>query len=201
MIKGGGKSYDTPLASNVRLFRISGGRSSPVETLNVIGNERIRYHLSDAGAVDFIEVELNSTGASSDRFSPVASWQTPLARSAVAEKLRALAENIGELKDLRPARLGNSGRVVQILLVGSRGSMTLNGYRFRNALGLRDTLFTISREVNPAGNVERFVFNGRGWGHGIGMCQVGAYGMARSGRSFEEILKTYYQGVELRKAY
>lgn len=201
VIKGGGRSYDTALAPDVRLFRIAAGRSTPVEALNVIGNERIRYHLGAAGSIDFLEIELNSTGASSDRFSPVASWQTTLARSAVAEKLRGLADSIGELKDLRPARLGNSGRVVQILLVGSRGSMTLNGYRFRNALGLRDTLFTISREVNPAGNVDRFMFNGRGWGHGVGMCQVGAFGMARSGRSFEEILKTYYQGVELRKAY
>jgi stage II sporulation protein D len=86
-------------------------------------------------------------------------------------------------------------------LEGSSGITIMNGYRFRNALGLRDTLFTITREVTPDGRVAEFTFRGRGWGHGVGLCQTGAYGMARAGRSYEEILKTYYQGTELRKAY
>ncbi len=42
-------------------------------------------------------------------------------------------------------------------------------------------------------------FYGTGWGHGVGMCQVGAYGMAMDGASYDEILKTYYTGIELRK--
>ena len=201
VIKGGNRNYDTGLAPDVRLFRLGSGRSTPVEALNLIGNEKLRYHLGASGFIDFLEVELNSSGAASDRFSPASSWQTAFSRQVLGEKLRGLAENVGELKDLRPARLGSSGRVVQILIVGSRASVQVNGYKFRNAVGLRDTLFTISREVNPGGAVDRFVFNGRGWGHGVGMCQVGAFGMARSGRTFEEILKTYYQGVELRKAY
>ena len=66
---------------------------------------------------------------------------------------------------------------------------------------MRDTLFTIERSKNPEGLIENFTFRGRGWGHGVGLCQVGAYGMARAGRSFEQILKTYYTGVELKKAY
>jgi stage II sporulation protein D len=201
VVKGGNKDYEIPLARDLRLFRLAAGRSTPVESLKVIGNERVRYHVGPDGAVDFLEVALNSNGAASDRYSPVAVWEASLARTAVAEKLRGMAEGIGELRDIRPARLGSSGRVVQMQIVGSRGSVTLNGYKVRNALGLRDTLFTISREVNPAGVVDRFTFRGRGWGHGVGLCQVGAFGMARAGRSFEEILKTYYQGVELRKVY
>jgi stage II sporulation protein D len=85
--------------------------------------------------------------------------------------------------------------------VGTQGSVSLNGYRVRTALGLKDTLFTLSRTSNPDGSIEAFTFTGRGWGHGIGLCQVGAFGMARAGRSYEDILKTYYRGVELRKAY
>jgi len=42
------------------------------------------------------------------------------------------------------------------------------------------------------------VFTGRGWGHGVGMCQVGAYGMAAAGRSYQEILAHYYAGTEIR---
>jgi stage II sporulation protein D len=117
------------------------------------------------------------------------------------EKLRALLANAGEIRDLKPARLGNSGRVVQLEIIGSRGSVVLNGYQVRNALGLRDTLYTLSRMTVDDGSVASFTFDGRGWGHGVGLCQTGAVGMARAGRSAEEILKTYYQGVEVRKAY
>jgi stage II sporulation protein D len=45
------------------------------------------------------------------------------------------------------------------------------------------------------------MFYGRGWGHGVGMCQVGAYGMALEGATFEEILTKYYKGIELKKLY
>jgi stage II sporulation protein D len=112
-----------------------------------------------------------------------------------------LAPAIGEFRDMQPFRIGSSGRAVQIQVTGTRGSVILNGYKVRNALDLRDTLFTIDRSKNADGMVETFAFRGRGWGHGVGMCQVGAYGMARAGRSFEEILKTYYTGVEIKKAY
>jgi stage II sporulation protein D len=200
-VKSGSKNYEIPLAGDVRLFKVVDGRSTAVVTMNVVGNERLRYHLNGAGAIDFLEVELNSTGTASDRFSPMATWETTLMRTAIGEKVKSLAGSVGEFRDLRPVKLGSSGRAVRLEIIGSRGSAVVNGYRLRNALGLRDTLFTISREVSASGSIERFTFRGRGWGHGVGLCQVGAYGMARAGRSFEEILKTYYQGVELRKAY
>jgi stage II sporulation protein D len=167
----------------------------------LIGNEKVSYHLSLEGKVDFLEIELNPAGASSDRFSPQATWETTLTRRFIAEKLRPLAPNIGEIKDLTPERLGNSGRAVQIRVTGTRGAAVLNGFRVRGALGLKDTLFTITRTRNPQGEIEGFTFDGRGWGHGVGFCQVGAFGMARAGLGFEEILKTYYRGVEIRKAY
>jgi stage II sporulation protein D len=119
----------------------------------------------------------------------------------MAEKLRGLMGDIGEFRDLKPHKTGESGRAVQIQITGSRGSVVVNGYKLRNAVGLRDTLFTLTRGYNPDGSIASFTFHGRGYGHGVGMCQVGAFGMARAGRSYEEIIKTYYQGVEIRKAY
>ncbi len=201
VVKWGNKSQKFGLARDVRLFKISGGRSTSVDSLKIIGNEKLRFHLASSGLIDFLEVELNPTGASSDRFSPVASWKTSLTPSVIGEKLRPLTGDIGEIKDLKPYRLGNSGRAVQIQVIGSRKTVVLNGYKARNALGLRDTLFTIQHVDDPSGQVESFTFNGRGWGHGVGLCQVGAFGMARAGKSYEEILKTYYKGVELRRAY
>jgi stage II sporulation protein D len=201
LVKGSTKTQQLGLADDVRLFLVAEGRRTPVDSLRMIGSEKIRFHLHPGGKIDFLEVELSPAGASSDRFSPQSSWQSTIAGRVVSEKLRPLTGNIGEVSDLVPARLGNSGRAVEIQVVGTQGSVSLNGYRVRTALGLKDTLFTLSRTSNGDGSIEAFTFTGRGWGHGIGLCQVGAFGMARAGRSYEEILKTYYRGVELRKAY
>jgi stage II sporulation protein D len=88
-----------------------------------------------------------------------------------------------------------SGRVVELRVVGSDGELDLRGQRVRLGLGLRESLFVLHRESAPQGDVERFVFTGKGWGHGVGLCQVGASGMARAGAKFEDILKHYYTGV------
>jgi stage II sporulation protein D len=200
-IKWGNRTQEFPLSKNLLLFRLDPDRTIPVTRLNIIGNEKLHFHVDQNGSIDFIEMELNPTGASSDRYSPAATWDTTLTRSVMVEKLRSLAAQAGEFKDLKPARLGNSGRAVQIEITGSRGSIVVNGYKVRNALGLKDTLFNITRDINPDGSIASFTFHGRGYGHGIGLCQVGAFGMARAGHSYEEILKTYYTGVEIRKAY
>ena len=47
--------------------------------------------------------------------------------------------------------------------------------------------------------ITHFIFSGRGWGHGVGLCQVGAFLMARKGATYQEILKTYYRGVTIEK--
>lgn len=200
-IKGGNQTQEFPISPKLFLFRADAGRAIPVSSLRIIGNEKMRFHVSPSGTIDFLEVELNPTGASSDRYSPAATWDVTMDRAAVAEKIGTLAGDIGKFKDLKPYRTGNSGRAVQIQVIGSSRSVVLNGYKVRGALGLKDTLFTIVREHNPDGSIARFTFHGRGWGHGIGLCQVGAFGMAQAGRSYEEILKTYYQGVQIRKAY
>jgi stage II sporulation protein D len=200
-VKRGSRAEPLRLAQDVRLFKTMSGRSMPVVNLHIIGGEKVAYHQRTNSEVDFLEVELSPTGASSDRFSPVATWQTSIPRAVVAEKLRSLAGNIGEIQDLKPARLGTSGRVVQLEIIGSRGSAVVNGYKVRGALGLKDTLYTLSRSRTEEGKIASFNFDGRGWGHGVGLCQTGAVGMARAGRSAEEILMTYYQGVKLRKAY
>jgi stage II sporulation protein D len=200
-IKWGNRTQVFSLSENPYLFRLDTGRTTPVSSLKIIGNEKVSFHLSPSGSIDFLEIELSPNGASSDRYSPVASWDTKIDRATVADKLRSLTGNIGQLRDLQPAKIGNSGRAVQIQAIGSRSSVVIKGYNARNALGLRDIPLTFTREYNPDGSIASFIFHGRGWGHGVGLCQVGAFGMARDGHSYEEILKTYYQGVEIKKAY
>jgi stage II sporulation protein D len=57
-------------------------------------------------------------------------------------------------------------------------------------------LFTVQKVAGPEGEVE-FLFLGRGWGHGVGLCQNGAYGMALAGKTWVEILRHYYTGADL----
>jgi len=59
----------------------------------------------------------------------------------------------------------------------------------------------IDREIDTRGAIERFVITGKGWGHGVGLCQVGAFGMAQAGSTYEQILQHYYTGVGLERAY
>ena len=75
------------------------------------------------------------------------------------------------------------------------------GGRIRSALGLREQLFVIERKYDDGGRVNGFTFLGRGWGHGVGMCQVGAYGLAKQGFTYDQILKAYYTGIELTRMY
>lgn len=122
------------------------------------------------------------------------SWEVRLRPDQVA---RAVARygNVGRVVDLVPTRVGVSGRVVELRVVGTEGDLDLRGQRVRLGLGLRESLFVLHKETGPQGDVERFVITGKGWGHGVGLCQVGASGMARAGASFEDILRHYYTGV------
>ena len=96
---------------------------------------------------------------------------------------------------------GETGRVLDLEVVGTSGTAHVLGGRIRSALGLREQFFIIERSFDEAGRVKTFTLRGRGWGHGVGMCQVGAYGLARAGLSYEKILKSYYTGISLTKMY
>ena len=92
---------------------------------------------------------------------------------------------------------GVSGRVGELKLIGTDGRTELvDGLAVRWTLDLPDTLFTARRLVPERGD-PGWLFTGRGWGHGVGLCQVGAYGMALRGHSYAEILAHYYQGARL----
>jgi stage II sporulation protein D len=91
--------------------------------------------------------------------------------------------------------------VTEILIRGSRGDFRMRGFRIRSALKIRETLFVVDRQFGLDGSVQDFIFTGRGWGHGVGLCQVGAYGMALRNERYDRILHHYYTGVKIRKNY
>ena len=104
---------------------------------------------------------------------------------------------VDDLQRLTITRRSKSGRVVGLEAVSSTGGGTnWEGFDVREALELPETLFTMQLRSSADGGKEvRFL--GRGWGHGVGLCQHGAYGLARVGMDFERILKHYYSGIEI----
>ena len=151
--------------------------------------------------VDYLEVRPAPNGASAERYSSVTNWTTALSVGEVAQRLARQTGRVGAITDLRVVRRGVSRRALDLEVVGASGTAHVSGGRIRTALGLREQLFVIDRSYNETGQLTGFKFTGRGWGHGVGMCQVGAYGMARAGLGYEKILKYYYTGIELTKMY
>jgi stage II sporulation protein D len=140
-------------------------------------------------------------GAAPDRFSAYSNWTETLSPAAAQSRLGRAAAGVGTLLDLRVRARGASRRVTDLELVGTGGTAHVRGGRVRTALALREQLFVIDRVHDEAGRVKTFVITGRGWGHGVGLCQVGAFGMARAGMSHEKILKAYYTDIKLTRLY
>ena len=131
-------------------------------------------------------------GGAADRRSAWSSWR----REKSWDELEA-ALGEPDLERLEVVRRGRSGRVVGLAVVDKEGNRRLiEGFDVRRALDLPETLFEMHVRTDPV--VGRTVqFLGRGWGHGVGLCQNGAYGLARAGMTFEAILEHYYTGVEI----
>ena len=123
--------------------------------------------------------------------------------ASVAEKwLRENATDVGNIRDVRIAKRGVSGRVMRLEVDGTRGKAVvereLNVRRMFG--GLKSGLFLMKAEKS-GDTITRFTFHGAGFGHGVGMCQTGATGMAAAGKTADDILKHYYSGIEIRKLY
>ncbi|HEX2270270.1 MAG TPA: SpoIID/LytB domain-containing protein, partial [Pyrinomonadaceae bacterium] len=173
------KGKDQPLRVNADafLFRQLGDRAYPVSSLTLVGGEPVTYHLALNGQIDYLEVKPAPNGAAADRFSPFSNWTKGMTVGQVQARLARAARGIGPIVDLRVVSRGSSHRVTDLEIVGTNGTAHVRGGRIRSALGLREQLFVIDREYDETGRVTGFIFTGRGWGHGVGMCQVGAYGL------------------------
>jgi len=196
-----GKDQPVAVSANAYLFRQIGEGVFPVRSVVVVGGEPVSFHVSATGAVDYLEVRPAPNGASAERFSPFTNWTTELSLGQIQARLARSARGIGPITDLRVAARGFSRRAIDLEVVGSQGRAHVRGGQIRSRLGLREQLFVMDRKYDAEGRVTGFVFTGRGWGHGVGMCQVGAYGLARQGWTSEQILKAYYSGIELTRLY
>jgi len=133
-------------------------------------------------------------------------WTIAYPAGELAEILREKSGfDFGMLNAIVPLGRGPSGRISRLKIVGSKMSMIvgkeLEIRRWLSKSHLYSSAFIVTVEHNHRGEPETFIFRGAGWGHGVGLCQIGAAVMASQGFSAEEILKHYFQGVEIRKIY
>jgi len=197
------KGKDLPIAvsKEVFLFREFGGDLFQTKSLAMVGGEPVVFHVSARGEVDYLQVSPASNGAAADRFSSLTNWLAQMSLRTVQTRLARSVRGIGTITDLRIAKQGTSRRVIDLEVIGTQGIAHIRGGRIRSALGLKEQLFVIDRTYDENNRVASFTFTGRGWGHGVGMCQFGAYGLAKQGLNVEQILKTYYTGIELAQMY
>ncbi|MEP7075492.1 MAG: SpoIID/LytB domain-containing protein [Acidobacteriota bacterium] len=193
---------DKPLIvrPDVFLFRQFGSDVYPVREVSLIGGETVTYQTDSTGAVAYLEVKPSDAPTSAENMSPFSNWNVTLSASAVQSRLSRYVRGIGMLYDVNIKQKGYSRRAVELEIVGSNGVKSLRGGKIRSALRLNEQLFVINKRYSGSA-VSSYTFTGRGWGHGIGMCQYGAFGLAKMGVKYDEIIKHYYTGVDLTKAY
>jgi SpoIID/LytB domain protein len=125
-------------------------------------------------------------------------------RLSVAEANRMVQGlGVGELRHIRVLSRGVSGRATLVELAGTAGRRAIRGeLRIRRLFGnLRSSMFLVKELTSANGRPTAFVFQGGGWGHGVGMCQTGAIGMADAGKSYQRILQHYYPGSKLESLF
>jgi stage II sporulation protein D len=128
-------------------------------------------------------------------------WRVSRTSALISAKVKHLG--IGPVTVIKVLARGRSGRASLVELRGALGKGRLRGeLTIRRAFGnLRSSMFIVEPIRAANGAVRSFRFTGGGWGHGVGMCQTGAVGMAKAGRRFKQILQHYYSRVDIRRLY
>ena len=133
-------------------------------------------------------------------------WQAAFSRQELEKNIENYTgKKIGSLVDLQPASRGVSGRIIELRAVGTNGTVSIGKeLRIRKALSPK-TLYSASFVVDKKGGTDNladeFIIKGAGWGHGVGMCQIGAALMAEKGIESRAILEHYFSGTKVKRLY
>ncbi len=155
--------------------------------------DRIRILDQEKGSRLLIR-RLDPDGTSMNRYNPTAHWRKEIKEADLLSRMkeRVRTESIQSLE----TDANGEGRVLELRVKdGSGQSHRFTGMRIRSLLGLKDNVFGLIQTGHSPNRV--WIAYGRGWGHGVGMDQTGAYGYALEGWTFDRILKHYYQGIEI----
>jgi stage II sporulation protein D len=147
----------------------------------------------------------------SSRFRWTQSWSADslekILDRTLADSLPPGVRSIGDLRDIRVEKKTPSGRVAAMRISTTAGDFVVGGDRVRwilltpSGAILNSSMFDVQVTRDAAGKPTRFTATGGGWGHGIGMCQVGAMGRATAGQNYRQILDAYFPGTRIAKLY
>jgi SpoIID/LytB domain protein len=119
--------------------------------------------------------------------------------------LKRSGHDFGDIYDMIPVERGVSGRLIRLKIIGSKKTLTfgkeLEIRRWLSESHLYSSAFTVERQIVVEGVPQKFVLHGAGWGHGVGLCQIGAAVMGHKGYKYDEILHHYFKNITLEKRY
>jgi SpoIID/LytB domain protein len=132
-------------------------------------------------------------------------WEVNLPQAELrAQVEKRLGRGIGSIRELLPLSRGDSGRITKMKIMGSEGEQIVEGElavrKTLSATTLWSSCFIIEKK-DGASDAPDFRLRGAGWGHGVGMCQTGAAGLALKGKKYDRILKHYFQKAQIRRMY
>jgi SpoIID/LytB domain protein len=127
-------------------------------------------------------------------------WTVEYSQEQLSELVnRKLKDDFGTITDLIPLERGKSGRIWKLKIVGTKKSFTI-GKELEIRRALSEThLLSSAFEVEKSG--DKFILHGSGWGHGVGLCQIGAAVMGEQGKPYDEILLFYYRNAQIHRLY
>jgi len=130
-------------------------------------------------------------------------WIRRIDAKTINESLKSL--EIGDILRIIPRRRSFSGHIDSIEIIGTKGRKTIkNELKIRKLFAyspLRSSKFIVETACDKKGRPRFFMFIGAGFGHGVGMCQSGAYGMAREGQNHGQIINHYFKGAQISSLY
>ena len=190
---------DNNAICDTRFYKCCGGRTEEFET--AWAPRQYRYLLSvecpycNTNDARVLSQVLNNYDRETQDFYR---WTVRYTAEELAAIIREKSGiDFGEIEALRPVKRGPSGRIYELEIVGSKHKMIvgkeLEIRKWLSKTCLYSSAFEVEREETD------FVLRGKGWGHGVGMCQIGAAVMADKGYTYEQILAYYYTNAQLKK--
>lgn len=133
-------------------------------------------------------------------------WKVTYSQEKISELIsRKTGKDFGAIIDLVPVLRGKSGRIIKLKIIGAKLTLTIGKeLQIRKVLSeshLYSSAFVIDKNGTKDGIPAEFIITGAGWGHGVGLCQIGAAMMGEKGYAYKEILNHYFKGAELKKYY
>ena len=182
-----------PVDPEVPLARRVGELFHPAGTLTLRPGDRLRW-FKNGGRVVALWVEMDPDGPTFERESAWTEW---VRRVSAKELARRMAGRVAgtEVREITVTRRSPTGRAIELRVKTDLAEAVFQRFDLRQAVEMPEMLFTVSKVDGPDG--ADFVFLGRGWGHGAGMCQNGAFGMALAGETYDRILRHYYTGIDI----